>query len=289
MKFKKSQILSWKIQKKVKFRKKLHSKVHVDTFLPPNCLVCPLCVFLKALLWKKTACIVSELSSENHNVLDSELIVLERVKSWIDKLPTCQILYERSHNVSFSEIPNLQRVRFCFKSFTTWKILSRNNYHVSGLKLNDLERVRFWLIFPPPVRFCQSFTKCQILFDENQKESDFELKNSKKGQVLEKVAFKCSRGYFCSTNWSCLHPLCFLKGITLKKKTVCIESELSSENHNVLHSELKNLQRVKSWNDKLPKCQILYEKSHNVSISELQDLQRVRFWFKSFSTGRILS
>ena len=223
----------------------------------------------------------------------------QRVRCWINSFRTCQIMNWQTPNVSNFVWKKSQRVLFWNSELTTCQvllqkfyhmmILSRNNYHVSGLKLKDLQRVRFWLIFPPPVRFCQSFTKCQFLFDENQKESDFELKNSKKGQVLEKVALKCSRGYFCSCNWSCLPPLCFLKGITLKKKTVCIESELSSENHNVLDSELKNLQRVKSCNDKLPKCQILYEKSHNVSISELKGLQRVRFWFKSFSTGRILS
>ena len=144
----------------------------------------------------------------------------------------------------------------------------------------------------------QFSTTCQIL-SKLYNVSDFVWWNSKRVRFwVEKFKKRSSSGKSCIQKftwipffrqWSCLPPLCFFKGITLKKNSVHRESELSSENHNVLDSELKNLQRVKSWNDKLPKCEILYEKSHNVSIYELQGLQRVRFWFKSFSTGRILS
>ena len=138
MKFKKSQILSWKIQKVSCSGKSCIQKFTWILLFRQMDKFAPFVFFYWHYFEKKTVCTVSELSSENHNVLDAELKVLQRVKSWIDELPTCQILYERSHNVSFSEIPNLKRVRCCFKSFTTCKILSRNNYIVSGLKLKNL-------------------------------------------------------------------------------------------------------------------------------------------------------
>ena len=124
MKFKKSQIFSWKIQKKVNFWKKLHSKVHVGTFLPPNGHVCPLCVFLKALLWKK------------NSVLRVRIVIRksQRVRFWINSFRTCQIMNWQTPNVSNFVWKKSQRVFFWNSKLTTCQVLLQKFYHMEDFE-----------------------------------------------------------------------------------------------------------------------------------------------------------
>ena len=197
----------------------------------------PFVLFQRHFFENKTVCIVSDLSWE-------------------------------SHNGSFSELQVLQRVRFCFKKFASCKILSRNNYNVSGLKLKKLKRVRFLLNFPPPVRFFENFTLCQILFDVIQKESIFELKTSKNVIFRKMLYSKVHMAHFVPPNGLTLPPLCFFKGKTLKKKQCAL---------------------CQTCHQKITTCQILKKKFYNVSNHELKTSQRVGFRLEKFTTFHALN
>ena len=109
MKFKKSQTLSWKLQKVSIFGKSCIQKLTWITLFRKMDIFCPICASVKALFWeKKTVCIVSDLSrtksewkqctwktdfhGRNRNLSDSGLKVLQSVKPWNEEISTCQIL-----------------------------------------------------------------------------------------------------------------------------------------------------------------------------------------------------
>ena len=89
MKFKASQFLSWKKQT-VQFWKKLYSNFTWIILFRKIDMFCPLRAFSKAFFWKKTVCIVSDLSWTKS----------ERVRFWFKSFTTCKILKRKFYNVS---------------------------------------------------------------------------------------------------------------------------------------------------------------------------------------------
>ena len=172
--------------KKCHVLEKLHSKVHVDTFVPPNGQICPLCVFLKALLWKKnsvhcvrivirksqrvrcwiksfTTCQIMNWQTPP-KVSDFDLKVLPRVLLWIRIIKTFQALEWKIYKVSKFGWKILPRVKFWIGIFTTCQALNKKVYNLSGFDSKFQQLTHFESKRLQPVRFCfKSFSSCQIL------------------------------------------------------------------------------------------------------------------------------
>ena len=219
------------------------------------------------------------------------LKVSKRARFWIRMITTCQFLKNKVHKVPVLERKSTRRVKFWLESFTVsnfdlgfpqpvrlwtsrftmWQILWEKSHNMSFSELQVIQLVGFWV---------EKSTTCQSLSQKLYKVSDFVswsskrvsfwVENYKKCQILEKVVFKFHVDHFVPQNRHVLPSACFFKGILLKKKTVCILSDLS----------WTKSERVRFWFKSFTTCKILKWKFYNVSNFNLKVSPRIIIWNK---------
>ena len=105
-------------------------------------LLCLLCAFLKAILWKKNSGHWVRIVTEKS----------QRVRFWIKSFTTCQIMNWKLPNLSDVDLKILPRVMLWIKTIKTFQALKWNLYNVSKLGWKVLPRVKVW---------SGNFTTCQ--------------------------------------------------------------------------------------------------------------------------------
>ena len=184
MKFKKSQILSWKVQKVSCSGKSCIQKFTWILLFRQMDKFAPLCFFKGTTLKKNSVHCVRIVIRKS-----------QRVRCWIKSFTTCQIMNWQIPKVSVFDLKVLLRVMLWIRIIKTFQALEWKIYKVSKFGWKILPRVKFWIAI---------FTTCQAL---NQKVYNLSGFDSKFQQVTHFESKRLQRVKFCMKKVTTCHFL----------------------------------------------------------------------------------